>query len=373
MPTYNPWFNFGSSNIRPEDFAKWVGGQAQGWLQQSGQQGYDYPDYPSLTMPAQAAAPPGYQPVGYTPSAGYQGVGMPGFTRTQGNVPSLYGLMGGIKFPEYAGTKQLVQTLSGGDYGALERSIAEPALGAAQERYAGEQSRLGGGGLYGSSIDAASIANQAATEADIMNQARMQRYGLQTQEQARADQLRMAERQNQNAWGQARYGAEMGKAQNLWQAGMSEAQRQDELARQENVWNQANTANAINQAQFGASLANQQGQFGATLGAQQAQNLWQSGLTTAAWQDEQAERARQAQNQQLMGQYGHGLDVSNWQQAMNQQIYQNLLAGGGMGMPGYTGAQQQQGNMWQGLGLGLGGLAGGYLGAVGSTGSWWPF
>jgi hypothetical protein len=180
--------------------------------------------YPGFT-PSQTTAPSQQNYMNYTPNQPMAQIQTPNYQLNSAKVPTYQGLMGG-------------------DYNAYQNAMTVPGKIAAENAY-NTASRdlnntMGGRGLYGSSIMATQAnegLNREYMNAQAVNAANAaaNRYGmqatdLQNQNAFNTNQYGMAatENQNKNAYGldAARLG--MTQNQNVYQAGVSDAARQQE-------------------------------------------------------------------------------------------------------------------------------------------------
>ena len=217
------------------------------------------------------------------------------------------------------------QMMQGGDYDAWEQSLRESATTPINRQFSDTQDRmntyLGGGGLYGSSIQADTTADLGERWAQALgqagNMARSQRMGLQQQDL-----------QAQNAWILNRAIADRAQEQNIWQAAMAEQARMDDY--------------------------------------NQGRMNWQVGMD---------QLQRDFENQQVMGQYQHDLMRSEWERALDAMMFDRSMQLATGATPARAIMEQESARKAASGGgflEGLGNLAGGYLAAAGAGGSFNP-
>jgi hypothetical protein len=185
-----------------------------------------YPATPQLEGPAETGF------YDYTPSSPIQRIQSPDYRLMQGEGAIESGYQG----------------LMGGDYNRLEQALYDPAAAAAKRAY--EQSRIdlenamNARGTYGGSEFARQMTEGVGrtyqeTLANAAAQAIAQRYGLQSQEQAQAEQFRqeatrmgLMREQNYNTFMLNQAAQRQAQEQNIWQSNMAETLRSQEYAQQ---------------------------------------------------------------------------------------------------------------------------------------------
>jgi len=322
-PGINP-----EASTKPEDAVKFGLGQAKDIMGQAAARQYDFPDWYGGQMQA---------PGGTVPAAQMQQYSVGEYTKPAGTS---LGDMNRIDMPTYTG-------LMGQDYNRLESSLRDPAMQQIGERFgrsnAASDMRMGAGGMYGSSVDADMMNEraraQAMAESQAINQATAQRYGLQSQDLA-----------NMNQFNLGATGLGMQQEQNVWGANLQEALRKDA---------QTNAQNQFNLSRAGLMQG-------------QAQNLFGAQMAGLSWEDQQKERARTFQNQQLADQANWGLMGNQYQQGLDDTAFNRAMSMATGSMPTYNAQIQADASRDTGLMEALGALGGGYLGGVAQGGSWNP-
>ena len=322
-PGINP-----EASTKPEDAVKFGLGQAKDIMGQAAARQYDFPDWYGGQMQA---------PGGTVPAAQMQQYSVGEYTKPAGTS---LGDMNRIDMPGYTG-------LMGQDYEKLEASLRDPAMQQISERFgrsnAASDMRMGAGGMYGSSVDADMMNEraraQAMAESQAINQATAQRYGLQSQDLA-----------NMNQFNLGATGLGMQQEQNVWGANLQEALRKDA---------QTNAQNQFNLSRAGLMQG-------------QAQNLFGAQMAGLSWEDQQKERARTFQNQQLADQANWGLMGNQYQQGLDDTAFNRAMSMATGSMPTYNAQIQADASRDTGLMDVFGALGGGYLGGVAQGGSWNP-
>jgi hypothetical protein len=287
-----------------------------------------YPAY----VPSQTKAPTTQGYMSYTPNQPMQTVQTPNY-KLNSAAPTWQNFT-----PQTSQVNQNYQGLMNGDYAALQQALQQPGEIAARRAYETGQTNLtnqmGGRGLYGSSI----MANQARTSLDqpYMDtlasnaaNAATQRYGMQA-----------TDLQNQNQFGMQQALANQSDAQNVRGLMSSQNLAQNAFG-QETYGKQLGQENAIN----AFNMDN------AKLGMTQNQNVYNAGVSDAARQQEyglaaqtdartQAEQLRQWENQQALEKFQYDLATQNYNDAQRQQRINEYLALAGRGQ--ITAGQNQQ-------------------------------
>ena len=311
--------------------------------------------YPSF-VPSQTKAPSAQNYMNYTPNQPMAQITAPNY-KLNSAAPTWQGY--NAQAPQ---VNQNYKGLMGGDYEALQQALAQPGQIQAQNAYNTANRNLndtmGGRGLYGSSI-MSTQANEGLNR-EYMNalstnaaNAAAQRYGMQA-----------TDLQNQNQFGM--------------QQGL--ANQQATLQNQGLMAQQSLAQNAFGQDTYAKQLAQEQamnayGLDATKLGMTQNQNVYQAGVTDAArqqdynlaalqYQNQQTEAQRQWQNQQALEQFQYQLASGQYTQQQQEAMINQYLALAGRGAPLQTAnqqlAQQQaladqqaQASLWGGL-LGAG-------------------